>query len=845
MEPARTPNLSAGNAVGQSRYVLERELGRGGMGVVWLARDTALNDHVALKFLPPEIQLDAGALNDLKRETLKSRKLTHPHIIRIHDFCQFAGEAPFISMEFVEGTTLGALKIEQPQRCFAWAELEPWAAQLCAALDYAHGEGVVHRDLKPSNMMVDARGRLKLADFGLSASVSDSMSRVSMHMGSSGTLSYMSPQQLDGRPPKVTDDIHALGATLYELLTSKPPFHSGDVLHQIRNLVPDTVDQRLADLGIENPVPGGVAALLMACLAKDDAQRPQSAAAVAEFMGLKTASKPTGPGLLAATGANRALEPQAEESPVHTVGRSRWVAWTLAAVAVLGLVAGIAINRTDGKKSSIPPASAVPVKVASVVPTNTTSAVPVKVPTSKPVQPVLKPVQGWTNSLGMRFAPVPGTPALFSVWETRVQDYEAFVKATGQKWPKPSFEQGPTHPAGSVSWEEAKAFCEWLTRQERAEGKLNENRGYRLPTDAEWSLAVGLTNETGNTPFEKHLNGQKKRPEVFPWGMELPPPKGAGNYAPFWAVDSFLSTSPVGSFKANPYGLFDLGGNVSEWCEDLSGDKTQYLNYLVERGSSYARGHFLSSPTRYYGLPTTRLEDRGFRCVLGSAASELPAKQGGTTASPITTPSTASNVWTNAINLLTLIDPVKDRLTSGAWNKVMNSDGTIHSLGYKNDGEGEGRMISAPIALRARNYEIQVQIGYHTNLNGIFHVNLPIEDGRHVPIIFGEPGKKMINNRAGVASPALTNIWARLAFIRVTRGAAGSPDHVHVRHKNATMMDWQGSLAEVAQAAPTHPDFPGQPCPSLFVRKGCFLFYEYRLSVFDGEATLLRNPAQP
>ena len=387
MEPARTPNLSAGNAVGQSRYVLERELGRGGMGVVWLARDTALNDHVALKFLPPEIQLDAGALNDLKRETLKSRKLTHPHIIRIHDFCQFAGEAPFISMEFVEGTTLGALKIEQPQRCFAWAELEPWAAQLCAALDYAHGEGVVHRDLKPSNMMVDARGRLKLADFGLSASVSDSMSRVSMHMGSSGTLSYMSPQQLDGRPPKVTDDIHALGATLYELLTSKPPFHSGDVLHQIRNLVPDTVDQRLADLGIENPVPGGVAALLMACLAKDDAQRPQSAAAVAEFMGLKTASKPTGPGLLAATGANRALEPQAEESPVHTVGRSRWVAWTLAAVAVLGLVAGIAINRTDGKKSSIPPASAVPVKVAPLVPTNTTSAVPVKVaplvPTNK------------------------------------------------------------------------------------------------------------------------------------------------------------------------------------------------------------------------------------------------------------------------------------------------------------------------------------------------------------------------------------------------------------------------------------------------------------------------------
>ena len=349
MESAPASNLSVGNVVGQGRYVLERELGRGGMGVVWLARDTALNDHVALKFLPAEIQRDTAALDDLKRETLKSRKLTHPHIIRIHDFCQFAGEAPFISMEFVEGTTLGALKVQQPQRCFMWDALQPWATQLCAALDYAHGEGVVHRDLKPSNMMVDARGRLKLADFGLSASVSDSMSRVSMHMGSSGTLSYMSPQQLDGRPPKVTDDIHALGATLYELLTSKPPFHSGDVLHQIRNLTPDPVAQRLADLGIENPVPGDVAALLMACLAKDPAQRPQSAAAVAEFMGLETASKPTGPGLLAPPSDDLEAEaPEAEptgeaapESHRGGGGMPRWVWGAVAAgVAVLAVIAG-------------------------------------------------------------------------------------------------------------------------------------------------------------------------------------------------------------------------------------------------------------------------------------------------------------------------------------------------------------------------------------------------------------------------------------------------------------------------------------------------------------------------
>ncbi len=225
---AATLALTAGTKVGQGRYALERELGRGGMGVVWLAHDTALNDHVALKFLPPEIRRDASALDDLKRETMKSRKLTHPNIIRIHDFCQFEGELPFISMEFVEGTTLASLKVKEEARCFQWDALKVWASQLCAALDYAHGEGVVHRDLKPANIMLDGRGRLKLADFGLAATISDSMGRVSMNMGNSGTPSYMSPQQMDGRPPKATDDVYAFGATFYELLTSKPPFYSGD-----------------------------------------------------------------------------------------------------------------------------------------------------------------------------------------------------------------------------------------------------------------------------------------------------------------------------------------------------------------------------------------------------------------------------------------------------------------------------------------------------------------------------------------------------------------------------------------------------------------------------------------
>lgn len=283
---AALAHLEPGFLVGNGRFTLVRLIGRGGMGVVWLARDESLREDVALKFLPPEIRFDAVALDDLRRETARARKLTHPNIIRIHDLYKDEREA-FISMEFIDGPNLGDLRIEQPERVFSWKFLEPLVKQLCEALDSAHGEKVVHRDLKPANMMLDSRGRLKLSDFGIAAQVSDSVSRVSMiRHGQSGTITYMSPQQMDGRLPQVTDDIYALGATLYELLTSRPPFFTGDIAHQVRNLLPQPMNERLEELGIENEVPASLRALIMACLGKAPEQRPSSARAVAEWIGL-------------------------------------------------------------------------------------------------------------------------------------------------------------------------------------------------------------------------------------------------------------------------------------------------------------------------------------------------------------------------------------------------------------------------------------------------------------------------------------------------------------------------------------------------------------------------------
>src|SRR6185503_14735286 len=234
--------LAAGSRVGGGRFTLLRLLGQGGMGVVWLARDEHLRENVALKFLPPEIRHDAVALDDLRRETSRSRKLSHPHIVRIHDLYRVEQEA-FISMEYIAGPNLSELRLEKTDRVLRWSYLEPLVKQLCDALEYAHKENIIHRDLKPANMMLDSRGRLKLADFGIAATVSDSVSRVSIGRHElSGTASYMSPQQLDGQPPHVTDDVYSVGSTIYELLTSRAPFFTGDIAHQVRTLPAQSIE---------------------------------------------------------------------------------------------------------------------------------------------------------------------------------------------------------------------------------------------------------------------------------------------------------------------------------------------------------------------------------------------------------------------------------------------------------------------------------------------------------------------------------------------------------------------------------------------------------------------------
>lgn len=279
--------LFAGAIVAR-RFALKRLIGRGGMGVVWEVHDKTLGRDVALKFLGSEIASDLEAVTDLQRETRRSLELTHPNIVRVYDYIedndfQLVG----ISMELLTGQSLQAVKLQQTNWAFTPDAIYPWLRQICAALDYAHQTvGVVHRDLKPGNIFINERGTLKIVDFGVAMVVRESTSHVlhESRLSRSGTLTYMSPQQLRGDKPTPADDWYSVGALLYELFTGKPPFFRGDpqaLMHQVMTHEPVSIAERQAEMGITNlPVPPMWEKAIRACLAKDAAARPISGAAL-------------------------------------------------------------------------------------------------------------------------------------------------------------------------------------------------------------------------------------------------------------------------------------------------------------------------------------------------------------------------------------------------------------------------------------------------------------------------------------------------------------------------------------------------------------------------------------
>lgn len=300
------PALAPGTRLGS--YEIISLLGAGGMGEVYRARDLKLGRDVALKVLPPETAADADRLKRFEREARTVATLNHPHIVTIYSV-EEANGTHFLTMELVEGVALGHLIPRGGMPLDRFFEL---AIPLAEALAAAHEKGIVHRDLKPANVMVDKRGSIKILDFGLAkitrsdeAGINSGLKTDSQTLAGTvmGTLPYMSPEQVQGRPVDHRSDLFSLGAVLYEMTAGQPPFAaetSAELASSILRDAPRPITELRAD------VPLGLHKILERCLAKPMHERYASARDLRDALDGLRLELASGPHLASAGGAAQA-----------------------------------------------------------------------------------------------------------------------------------------------------------------------------------------------------------------------------------------------------------------------------------------------------------------------------------------------------------------------------------------------------------------------------------------------------------------------------------------------------------------------------------------------------------
>ncbi|MDP1587855.1 MAG: SUMF1/EgtB/PvdO family nonheme iron enzyme, partial [Prosthecobacter sp.] len=320
----------------------------------------------------------------------------------------------------------------------------------------------------------------------------------------------------------------------------------------------------------------------------------------------------------------------------------------------------------------------------------------------------------FVNSLGMKFVPVPiiggptdGQRVLFCIWETRLQDFKTFSRETKLSFgtERSAAGPGPTHPVVTVTWDEAQAFCAWLTESERKAGKLGAGERYRLPSDHEWSCAVGIGEREDAALFPREQ--YRKLLDVHPWGTAWPPPERSGNFAseelrPLLAEgkhgyiksvitgyrDGHAELAPVGSYPANALGLHDLAGNALEWCEDWF-DSAQ--DKRVDRGAgswSVFDRREMRSARRGANEPWSKQDAKGFRVVLalsepasgsaaGPPAAAVPPKTvlGGPSALPKFPPGKWVKPWKNLEDIPDVRSDAEGWATLAASTAVANPPG--------------------------------------------------------------------------------------------------------------------------------------------------------------------------
>ena len=355
------------------RFRLVRLLGRGGSAEVWLAEDTALAIEVALKVIRAADAAAADRLADALRSEFEAvQRLVHPGIVRIHGV-HTDGACCCISMEAVIGADPGAL------RGAAWQRIVAVVIGVVEALQYAHAQGVVHGDLKAANLLCDANGQWRLSDFRMAA----------LSTGGAVSLSAVSPQLLDGAPPAVSDDVYALGALLYDLLSGAPPLHPAITPERIRSEVP----ARLGVDGCGQRLPLALVQLVAALLEKSPQRRPVGMAAVRAVLDevLREEGSPVRP---PSAGAPATAEASAA-APLklrrqRAAGLPAWLVYAGAIVLLAGL-AGVlfVLPKLVSERPVVlpPPVAASPAPVPDPSPAPAPAPTPTPTPTTAVATP--------------------------------------------------------------------------------------------------------------------------------------------------------------------------------------------------------------------------------------------------------------------------------------------------------------------------------------------------------------------------------------------------------------------------------------------------------------------------
>lgn len=340
------------------KWVIYKELGRGGMGRVFLAQEELTGRKAALKVLATELAQDAGFLHRFQREIETLGTLDHPNIVRLYE-SGYENGIYFYAMEFIEGQNLEEILAERGR--LPWPEVLAVARQLCPALKHAHDHGIIHRDIKPPNILLTPEGQVKLTDFGIAKVFAGH--HLTATGGVVGTAEFLSPEQAAGKPVTKRSDLYSLGVVLYTLLTGRTPFEGTsfvDLLHKHRYAQFDRPQK------IVSEIPYEVDELVCQLLEKEPAARPadglvlarqleaierklerksnltqapgKTAATLADHRADLGAGAPPGPATLMSRLMREELRREKEGGPVARAFNSPWVL-----VPLLALVLGILV----------------------------------------------------------------------------------------------------------------------------------------------------------------------------------------------------------------------------------------------------------------------------------------------------------------------------------------------------------------------------------------------------------------------------------------------------------------------------------------------------------------------